>query len=366
VDLALGADAGPASIFMGASGVAFFLHEASRLRGGDDLIPLAGRWCAAARGWAEHASPQQWDDAPFGFLQGETGLSYVEALVGLREGDPGAVLTAAGRIERAAARLDETAQARPVELFAGAAGIACAVRRLEARLPDGREHDGARGVLKGVRERTLKRVLEGHRVELDPGANDFLGLAHGVAGELWALVALLGADHELVRPRLSELAALRELDEEGLVYWLPRKGSADTSLLGSFCNGMTGHTLLWCAVAKQTGGDAALDLARRCAESTAILVTPGPSLCCGLAGQAVALHKYAELSGDRRFARRANARLRRAIRLVADGARLPFLGLWKGTLGVALVAMARLHDEGAIPCLEPIAPSPWSTVLRSA
>jgi hypothetical protein len=53
-----------------------------------------------------------------------------------------------------------------------------------------------------------------------------------------------------------------------------------------------------------------------------------PTLCCGLKGQAVALHRYAEVSGDTRFARRADAPLLRAIRSVEANDDVPLLGLW--------------------------------------
>ena len=355
VDLRLLApEGGPASIFMGGAGVAFFLHETARLQERDELLPLARRWCAAARGWADRSTPQAWSDLPVGFVQGTVGLSYVEALLSVREGDAAQAVLAVERIERAATRLSELA--RPTELFGGAAGIASATQCLEARLPPAAEYDAARTILKALRERMIDRVLRRYRAALDPGANDMLGFAHGIAGELWALAALLGADHAIVRPRLSDLTALSERDDEGLVYWLPRWGqSPDVPMLGTLCNGMAGHTLLWCEVARRTRDAAAIELAGLCARSVTVLVTASPTLCCGLTGQAVALHRYAERSGDRRFTRRADARLGRAIRIVEQaGDETPFLGVWQGVLGIALIAMGRLHGEQAIPCVEPL------------
>ena len=352
VDLRLLApEGGPASIFMGGAGVAFFLHETARLQKRDELLPLARKWSATAREWADRSTTRAWSDLPFGFVQGEVGLSYVEALLSLREGDAANALLAVERIERAATRLSELA--RPTELFGGAAGIASATRCLEARLLPGAEHDAARTILRGLRERMIHGVLERYGAALDPGADDMLGFAHGIAGELWAL-AVLEADQEIVRPHLSDLTALGERDDEGLLYWLPRRESSDVAMLGTLCNGMAGHTLLWCEVAKRTRDAAAMELAGLCARSTAVLVTPSPTLCCGLTGQAVALQRYAERSGDKRFTRRADARLARAIRIVEEtGDETPFLGVWQGVLGIALVAMGRLHGEQAIPCVEP-------------
>jgi hypothetical protein len=235
----------------------------------------------------------------------------------------------------------------------GAAGLVCAARDLDARLPTGPEYRASRETLGRVRERALAVLLVKHRAPLDPGPADYLGFGHGLAGELWALVAALGAEHEIVRARLAELAALRELDEEGLVYWLPARASQATFLLGTWCNGMAGHTLLWSEVARQTGSEESMDLARRCAESTSILSNGSPTLCCGLTGHAMALQRFADVSGEAAYARRAYRRLASALPLAEREIGSVFLGLWQGSLGIALVAMGRLCGERTIPCHEP-------------
>jgi hypothetical protein len=344
------------SILSGAAGVALFLHEAARLSGDDSLCVLARQWCEVAREWAERSTARSWGHSPFGLVMGEGGIAYVEALLALRDGERSGVFAAIERIERAAARVGETAGGfRPTELFGGAAGIACAVRTLEGRLPAASEYDAARGVLKRVGEKATRLVLARYAGALDPGPDEALGFAHGIAGELWSLVTLVGAGHPVVRARLGELGAVRELDEDDLVYWLPRRGSEETDMLGTLCNGMPGHTLLWCEVARQTRDPAAIELATRCAESTDVLVTRMPTLCCGLAGQALALTRYAELSGDSGAAERAQARLLEAIER-AWPAELPLLSLWQGLLGIALVCLETLHGKPTLPGLEPLAP----------
>ena len=97
-----------------------------------------------------------------------------------------------------------------------------------------------------------------------------------------------------------------------------------------------------------------MTFARKCAESVEVLVNGAPSICCGRAGQAIALQCHAQLTGDANAARRAYARLVGATRIDAE----PFLPLWQGTLGVALAAMTRLHGEQTMPFLEPPMPRP--------
>jgi hypothetical protein len=251
--------------------------------------------------------------------------------------------------------LGENVNFQPTELFAGAAGIAIAMRCLEARVCVEDGFDAPRGAIKRVRDSALEFALARYRVPIDAQRDEFLGFAHGFAGELWALATFLGADHEVIRPRLAELFAVRETDEEELVYWLPRPRSDSTSFLGTLCNGMPGHSLLWSEVARQTQSDADRERAALCAQSAEILLTPVPTLCCGLAGQAIALQRYADLSGEKRFARIAEARLIRATR-IAERDGTPFLSLWTGALGIALVALGWLHGEHTLPCLEPLPP----------
>ena len=68
----------------------------------------------------------------------------------------------------------------------------------------------------------------------------------------------------------------------------------------------------------------------------------------------LALRRYADLSGDEQAGHRAYVRLRRAM-VVADREQASvFLGLWQGSLGIALVALSGLCGQRTIPFLEPL------------
>jgi hypothetical protein len=361
-DLALlSTNAVPGSLFSGGAGVAFFLHEASRLLGDESLHEPARAWCRAAEAWAGRATIHDWKDLSRGFLVGETGLAYVGALLAAREGDAAKVLAAVERVERVSSSFDDQRPGmRPTDLVGGHGGVLCAVRDLAARLPRTPAYDPARTVLEGVRERAVGALLAASRGPLLARPGDALGVAHGVAGELWVLVDEPGCD-DAVDARLSALAALRETDDEGRVYWPPSPGSDAVGMFGSWCNGMAGHTLLWCDVARRGCRPDARDLAARAAESLVVLDLPNATLCCGLAGQSIALQRYAHLSGGARFTRLSATRLRRAIHLADEEGSLPFLDLWPGVLGVALVALRRLHREWGFPCVSRPAPRTRAT-----
>jgi hypothetical protein len=232
------------------------------------------------------------------------------------------------------------------ELFEGAAGVAWAARRLLDDIPT--EHTEARAILTHVRDAMTDRVLAAHSQPLAPKGRDPLGMAHGIAGELWTLAVMLGANHPTVYARLEELAALRMEDPDGLVYWPPSlDAEPEHGNFGSFCNGMAGHTILWCEVAKQLRDDDTLELACESAKTTATLDSTIYSLCCGLVGQSIALYKYAELADDAEYARLSDERLQVAV---ADSekdvsTRLP---LWWGATGLTLAAWSRAR----VPCFE--------------
>jgi hypothetical protein len=345
----------PGSIFSGAAGIAFFLHEVERLTGKGECLPLANRWLEAAQAWAKTASREEWTELPWGFLIGACGLGYVDALLGARGGDAARVSRAVSEIEASGQRFDKLRGGfRPTELLGGLGGFACAARDLDARLPHSAEYASARTRLARVGERATARVLEAHRAPIDAETPSYRGLAHGLAGDLWALVMTLGADHPVVKARLTELAALHDVDEDGLVYWLPVRGTDDLKTLGTWCNGIAGMSLLWTEVARQRGTESSLRFAGKVATSVHVVRGATASLCCGRAGQALAMQRYADVAGDSRFAKRAYARLTEATTLLETSDGAFGLGLWQGTLGVALAALWRLHGERTFPCIEPL------------
>lgn len=321
-----------ASLFAGAAGVAFFLQDVAELEADADLLELASSWAATGRG-----AP---GDLRCGLLDGEAGSIWIEALV---------------RARRGRAVLDETASARwrrigqrclSGDLFSGIAGLLVGVHALASQ----RDDDNHRALAIDL-ESNLVAALGSLRLA-QIAEEDDLGLAHGVAGTLWALVSCGHAGSAFVDEALGSLASLRLVDEEGLTYW-PRCSGGPLVLegLGSLCGGMAGHTLLWteAAAARTARTSEWMALARASAETTAALAVSDPSLCCGLAGQAVALARFAEVSGDEAFAQLAEARLLASIASAESLDASLRLALWPGTLGVALTAANALRGRTSSP-----------------
>ena len=134
-------------------------------------------------------------------------------------------------IAEGSARLDEATgtPSRPCEFVGGAAGVVCLARDLDARLPSGPDYAAARATLGRVRAHAVEVVLAKYASPIVPGPTELFGFAHGIAGELWALVVALGAQHPTVTARLTELVGLAETDEDGLPYWFASPSSRATS-----------------------------------------------------------------------------------------------------------------------------------------
>ena len=338
------------SLFSGAAGVAFFLLEMGRLRADPSLLPVARRWWALANAWAARATPDDWYGLPDGFLAGEAGVAHVDALLSAAEGDARRVLAAVERVDHVTARGATGAQFRPGELVGGMAGVACLTRDLAARLHAPSGSIATSTLLARVEARAVASL----ETDTTPAAEaQTLGMAHGVAGELWVLLRAHGAGGVDMRRRLAELAALRRHDDEGLVHWARTPDEIDQ--VCAWCAGLAGQSVLWTDVARRSGNDDDASLARSIATSLAALPERTPGICCGLAGQALAFQRFADLTGDARFTRIAYDRLARAAAIV-DTHRDLRLGLWQGALGVALVAEQRLRGIARFPLLEPPAP----------
>jgi hypothetical protein len=344
-------DVAAGGLFGGAAGVAFFLHEAARLRA-PDLMKHAGDWADCAEAWASTATPRDWEPVglpgQWGLLQGLGGVAYVRVLVSSSSGDTAGIERGVRMLLEACTRM-VTQETASTALFEGAAGLLCAARQLRRvvgpRLETEVAHAG---------ENMLRFVLARFETPL-AGRNGRLGMAHGLAGELWATIGALDAQPlpAVVRARASELLAAGARDDHVLLF-SSRLGQPIDDLVHGFCNGMAGQALLWTRLAARTREPEAGEAARLAVNTLHLLgPAPVPSLCCGMAGQAVA---HVVASHDLRSkidGPRGRARIRRAAERAHEELEGPYaLHLWAGPLGVATAALLREAHEAHVPCLE--------------
>jgi hypothetical protein len=350
------------NLFGGAAGIAFFLHEAARLRS-PSLLGQAARWADRAEAWARRASPAEWEplgvETRWGLLHGLGGVAYARILVSSSSGDDEGVVRGVEMLLEACAGVQRQ-ETRATFLFEGAAGLLCAIRQLRPRVAAalGADLNQAGAAMWQFLAERLETPIGGRQ------GNRALGMAHGIAGELWAAIdwADRGPLPDVVRARLTELVALAQRDDQ-LALFSTYAGQPLDDYVHSFCNGMTGQTLLWTRLAARADE---VDL--RIGELTANALdrlgpAPGYTLCCGMAGQAAVHAVVARQTKGDIHRRRGLARIRRAAELAGvDHDREQALSLWHGPLGVATVALLRLARESHVPCLElphfgPLAPA---------
>lgn len=184
----------------------------------------------------------------------------------------------------------------------------------------------------------------------------YLGLAHGRAGHLHALLRWGQARHRPLDPgvlgALGDLAELATTDGRGGLAW-PRHAPGPYSDGGAWpgwCHGSAGHALLWSLVHRVTGDPSALTIAEAAVgHALATAGSASASLCCGAGGIAYAALEVHRLTGAHRYLEAAWDRGLAAAR-AADVAPMVPGSLMKGDLGIALLAGDLLApDLGGFP-----------------
>jgi hypothetical protein len=174
--------------------------------------------------------------------------------------------------------------------------------------------------------------------------SDAVGMAHGVAGPLYACLRASAAE-EIIARRMDEFIDLA-IDQPPLIQW---PSALDTRQLDdlpiSFCRGLSGVLTLLCAAAKTLRSERIAEFAARAAFMLRKLPSIHPGICCGAAGQAIAVSHYAAISGCSTSSRWARTRLRWAAE--ASSSQSP-VDLWYGKPGVALAALA-ISGKGSLP-----------------
>jgi hypothetical protein len=337
------------ALFTGAAGHAFFLHEVARVRREPAALALAHKWCDYAEIVADEHPDGKLPNASNAVFTGRGGKAYVRTLVSALSNSEAATRRAARDFARAWDGALGIRPKMPLELMLGAAGFACAAHDLLCRCPQLPSRVAV--TIQHVKTQAVQQILEGLEQPIGERLGELTPLAHGIAGQLLACVITAGPT-PLLKTRIEEFVDLA-IDEPPLMLWPKQIAKSGVGLQpASWCNGIAGIVLLICRAARVFESEYMMDVARRSASMTFRLRLPStnPTLCCGTAGQALALAAYGDLSGDARFRRRSLDRLRQAV---TDSMSLRLECLWQGRLGVALAALVTVSGERFFPVIEP-------------
>ena len=281
---------------------------------------------------------------------GESGVVFVEALIARAMGDEPACHRAVARFLRASKVREGSC-----ELTLGKSGIllGCSLLMDPLKTPSDfalRERLRMRGE-QIYNEIALEMFREGRTARKD--FRESLGIAHGTAGILYALLSWHDISGSEIRPALlvglARLAKLGKKVESG-VRWPLFRGKR--TYWTGWCNGSAGFVFLWTLAARMLSHPGYLDLAASAAEYTWKNRNADPSLCCGAAGHGYAFLNLYRATRDLVWLKRAENAAEAAIEINGDS-------LFKGGAGVVALLSDLDHPETSwMPMFERAASRP--------
>lgn len=351
------------SINFGAAGIAYALYRIAQVRGDAAVLALADVWSARAQ--TGTARPDAFVSASDGLaaeIVGQvspyhtrSGVESVALLVAQARGD---VVSA----QRALAAFVDasTPPCDNHDVTLGRAGtlIAASVLLEAVSLMRGVDTAPLRDFASSIAVRSWE-TLSGYGAIAECTEYPLLGIAHGWAGNLYALLRWHEAAKtpvpDTIEPRLAQLAALGEPHRRGLRW--RRRITTGTARVGDYmagwCNGTAGQLFLWVQAHRMFRDERYFAAAHGAAWATFAADESPHDLCCGFAGRAYALLALYRHTGEREWLARAVQLAEMAVRRVQDGPQPWPDSLYKGAVGVAVLAADLARPElAAMPFFE--------------
>jgi len=276
-----------------------------------------------------------------------TGVHAVRALISQAMGD------IVSRNEAVAAFVDSSSKScTNVDLVLGRSGTLLVSAMLIEAISEYEEPANSRLLTFGdVTMTTILRKINAWPSIRECYTFPYLGIAHGWAGVLYALMRWCRARHRPmpagVEARLEQLSQLAVRDSLGIRWQKKIRPSGVVSqkdYLSGWCNGSTGFIHLWTLANEVLPNRRFLELAESC--GTAVWKASNNSaldLCCGLSGQAYGFLNLYKHTGERTWLDRAGKLAATAV-VAADA--LSFHGsLYKGRVGLTLLAAELSQPE---------------------
>lgn len=344
-----------ASVNFGAAGLAHAFNRAAEIHGSAHCSALAAAWIHASETVADRPDAFFNED---GELTSQrigavtpyhtaSGLSLVGALIAAGRGRADGF---SRRLEDFAKRTDR--HCPEWDLTLGWAGVTLALVLMRQGARRAQMDTAVVDSHLEFQTARLRRHVDGLPRPAQIGDDVFLGVAHGQAGQLYALLV---ANQALGRPlqddlvaRLDEIAALAVPIGAGLRW--PRTGAHFKSgfavdSFGGWCNGSAGYAMTFAALARLTGREDHIRAAERAALDAWSETIDYHDLCCGAGGAAYAQLTLHRLTGDQSWLARAAEMRDRAIESM--GRMTPSFGLYKGAVGVSLLCLETAYPERA-------------------
>jgi serine/threonine protein kinase len=329
------------SVNYGAGGIAYALYRIACARGDDSLLWLADLWVSKALRDSSKAFAFENPDIPITQAEvGEispyhtlSGLFCVQALISHAMGDLLNQLKAAEAFVNAS-----TKPCRNLDLTLGKSSTLLACCILLEALQDSTVVFGlGNAMFVGLCEElnSVPRVTESNEFR-------YLGIAHGSAGMIYALIRWCQTTGKSppsgLQEWLDQIGRLAVPKGRGL-YWplSGRKGHEDfESHMAGWCHGSAGYVHLWTLAHELFEESQYLRFAEQAAWNAWEEPASIASLCCGLAGRAYSLLNLHRHIREKTWLERAVVLAERAAEIPAS-AETSQDSLYKGQTGIALL-----------------------------
>jgi eukaryotic-like serine/threonine-protein kinase len=339
-----------ASVTYGAAGLACGLYRIAAAREDAEILSLADLWAAkAARETGDEAfykPGSRIEPGNVGRISAyhtATGVHAVRAMIAHALGDAGSRREAVDAFVAAAG-----APCANPDLTLGRSGVLLAAALLTE--PMGDPPAGLTELGDWLLADLWEEIGELPTVP-ECGGVPNLGMAHGWAGYLYALLRWCRATGrplpERLPERLAELASCARPWGRGLRWRWYAEDGRDAGSMPGWCNGSAGFVFLWTLAWRMLGDDRYRSLAEGAAWNAWESPDSSGNLCCGLAGRAYALLNLHRHGGGPEWLERARILTERAaVAVDREGGGTPG-SLYKGAAGVAVLAADLARPEGA-------------------
>lgn len=335
------------SVNFGGAGVAYALHRLAILRREARILSIADVWAdlsvsnsTTRRAFDSHSlALSRRQHGNISLYHALPGVHCVRALVASSMGDTYTMQVAFDAYLRSVAHRGEI-----LELALGNGGLLLgATLMVEAGLALPMLDDSA---LRAFGANLFAEILSSKTFSTPVCAgrlNGFLGIAHGWAGLVYALIRWARCAKidfpEVIETKLDEIRDFGFVKGSGL-YW--PKTFAEADVFPSWCHGTAGYVFLWGEAYLATSDCRYINLAEMAGRSTWEDGDTAGDLCCGYAGRSYALLFLYRLTNDEIWRRRATDLATRSIGSMRDQTVMRS-SLYKGMTGVAVLE-AELSD----------------------
>lgn len=356
------------SFFHGASGIAYVFYRLSTIKKDPELLALADIWILKAKINQKNAGAFCNDEVgmqdahveALSIFHGKSGILIVEALIAHSQGNTNLFIEIVNQFidlfdNKQFVKEDEFTLDPTQGLISNLLGIS-QLTSIGYQI-SGFNPERLNSIADNIICNLVPLVHQSLKAKMPTQKNQFLGFAHGYAGLLYIM---LSVDSRIIIHYQKEIEECLEiLEQQGIcddefIRWPIGISESNLSIWSGWCHGSAGHILLWSLAYKKYSNLRYKDNALKVGEYLwSSYYNSNSSICCGFAGQSLALYKLGQVTNDEKWYKRgihlANLALSQENNFVLEDS------LFQGKVGLSLLAGETISPSNAVwPLLDNI------------